>query len=365
MAVASSTRTMRPLSSCGQADRRGQRHEAQDAVIAGRFGRRDETPRCPCPPGAPCRDASGAAPESSPRRVVVRALRPREPQPAPRRARSPPQPAPARPRPATCHEAVPRHTATARTSTAAVGQPSPCRPRGDWPTPRRGLARSGGVLRGKRPEQLRLDGVRAGWLRRGVGHLLEGGTSAAARGRSGGASGARVEVPAQARLGLDAHAGPAGQVHDVGLVLPATHAHHLARSATPRVRRTGSPRPAGLQRRRPGASAGSRGGRRPGGRRQPGRQHRPGAVQPRAHRTHRASERRRGVPVQTSPAGRTAPRPPGTARAARAPHGAGSRYVRREAGPPADRSARCQLPGARHRPRNRRASAGDPVRAAA
>jgi hypothetical protein len=84
------------------------------------------------------------------------------------------------------------------------------------------------VPRGKCPEQLRLDGVRTGRLRRGVGDVSEGCRHVLLADKAGGASGTRVEVPAQARLGLDAHAGPAGQVHDVGLVLPATHAHHLA-----------------------------------------------------------------------------------------------------------------------------------------
>ena len=45
---------------------------------------------------------------------------------------------------------------------------------------------------------------------------------------AGCASGTLVEMLAQARFGLDAHAGLSGQIHDVGLVLPATHAHHLA-----------------------------------------------------------------------------------------------------------------------------------------
>jgi hypothetical protein len=46
------------------------------------------------------------------------------------------------------------------------------------------------VLRRERPEQLRLDGVRSGWLRRGVGHLAEGGRQLLLAGEAGGASGA-------------------------------------------------------------------------------------------------------------------------------------------------------------------------------
>jgi hypothetical protein len=84
------------------------------------------------------------------------------------------------------------------------------------------------VLRGKRPEQLRLDGLGTGRLRRGVGDLGEDGCQSLLAGEAGGASGARAEVLSKAQLGLDAHAGSSSQIHDVGLVLPAVHAHHLA-----------------------------------------------------------------------------------------------------------------------------------------
>ena len=229
MAVASSTRTMRPLSSSGRPIAVGsdtkRRTPSSPAGSAGwtrpRAGR-----ACT---GAACRDASrgGAGVVASSRRGAGAAaagaaasdlggLGRHRSRRRPGRVRRPA----ARP-----SRATPRRRQPARRPRPAIPTPSARR---TGVARRRRLARSGGVVRRKRLEQLRLDGVRSGRLRRGVGHLFEGGRQSLLAGEAGGASGARGEVPAQARLGLDAHAGPAGQVHDVGLVLPAAHAHHLA-----------------------------------------------------------------------------------------------------------------------------------------
>jgi hypothetical protein len=54
------------------------------------------------------------------------------------------------------------------------------------------------VVRRKRPEQLRLDGVSSGRLGRGVGHFFKDGRQSLLAGEAGGASGAHAEVLSQA-----------------------------------------------------------------------------------------------------------------------------------------------------------------------